>query len=242
MLRAGRRLLRSALALAPLALVAPGRATAAPPPGHPVIRPFQRGNDIAMLLVTPGGKTIALDPFDVVNPLVADLALFTHSIHADTRTAPNVKAPRVDVQPGGRTVGDVKITGIPAAHRGGAIDPAHPDHVVYRVEVNGFVVALLGCLGQEQLTPEQLQALGPVDVALVTADDGGFERLQLVEGAYRLMKQLRPRVVIPLSHHNDDEEALPRLGELGPVEAAPELELTREALKPGATRIVHLVP
>jgi L-ascorbate metabolism protein UlaG (beta-lactamase superfamily) len=195
-----------------------------------------------MLLVSPGGKTIALDPFDVVNPLEADLAVFTHSIHADLRTAPNVHAPRLEYKVESRTVGDVKITGIPASHRGGAIDPVKPDHVIYRVEVDGFVIALLGCLGQEQLTPEQLAALGPVDVALLTADDGGFERLQLVEGAYRLVKQLRPRAVVPLSHHNDDEEALPRLGELGRLETAPALTLTRESLAAGAIRIVHLVP
>jgi hypothetical protein len=230
------------LVLLAAALAAPALSSAAPTGGHAVIRPFQRGNDIAMLLLSPGGKTIALDAFDVVNPLQADLAIFTNSVHADLRTAPNVKAPRLDFKVETRTVGDVKIVGIPASHRGGKIDPANPDQVIYRIEVDGFVVALFGCMAQEQLTPDQLKALGPVDVALITADNGGFERLQMVETTFAVMKQLGPRVVIPLSHHNDDEDALPRLGELGKVETRPELALTREGMKPGVIRIVHLVP
>ncbi len=231
----------STLLLGVIALAAP-IVTAATPAAGPVIRPFQPGNEIAMMLTSTGGKTIALDPFDVVNPLHADLAIFTHSVHADRRTAPNVHAPRLDYTVETRTVGDVKITGIPASHKGGAVDPVKPDHVIYKVEVDGFVVAVFGCLGQDKLTPEQLKALGPVDVALITADNGGFERLQMVESTFAMMKQLAPRAVIPLTHHNDDEEALPRLGELGKVETVPELVLARESLKPGVTRIVHLVP
>jgi hypothetical protein len=226
----------SLLALAASALAAPHRTAAA----GPVIRQVQRGNDIALLLVAASGTTLALDPFDVASPVEADLAVFTTSTHADRRTLPNVRAPllahRVEV----RTVGGVKVTGIAASHRGGTIDATAPDHVIYRIDVDGFVLALLGCLGQERLTPDQLAALGRVDVAILTADDGGFERLPLIERAFGLVQQLRPRAVVPLTHHADDEEALPRLGELGKVETAPELVLSREGLRDGAIRIVKL--
>jgi hypothetical protein len=233
------------VALALLSLLAtPLRAPAAQgtAAGAPVLRLVQRGNDIALLLVSRAGTRIALDPFDVVNPLEADLAVFTHDTHADLRTLPNVHAPRLVHVVETRTVKDVKVIGIAASHKGGPVDPARPDHVIYRVEVDGFVVALFGCLGQDRLTPEQLAALGPVDVAIVTADDGGFERLRMIDGALAKMEQLRPRAVVPTSHHADDEEALPTLSRLGKVETRPELALRREELAPGTTRIVKLAP
>jgi hypothetical protein len=225
-----------------LALGGPPAGAAEPAAGRTVLRPVQRGNDLALLLVSRSGTAIALDPFDLQAPLTADLALFTHSVHADRRTLPNVKAPLLLHRVESRTVGDVKVTGIGASHRGGAVDAAAPDHVIYRVEVDGFVVALFGCLGQSSLTPEQLAALGPVDVAVITADNGGFERLQLVDGAFAMMQQLRPRIVVPRSHHADDEEALPTLAKLGSLETRSELVLRREELRDGATRVVSLVP
>lgn len=241
------RLALPLLSAPPLALAALGLALALAPAAAratdgPVLRPVQRGNDIALLLVSRAGTRVALDPFDVATPLEADLAVFTHSVHADQRTLPNVHAPRLEHVVETRAVKDVKVIGIAASHRGGPVDAAHPDHVIYRVEVDGFAIALLGCLGQERLTPEQLAALGQVDVAIVTADDGGFERLRMIDGALAKLEQLRPRAAIPTTHHADDEEALPTLARLGKVETRPELELRRAELGPGTTRVVKLAP
>lgn len=209
--------------------------------GRTMIRKISRGNDVSTLLVSKGGTVVALDPTDLVNGFQADLALVTHKLHADPRTLGKSTVPAIVHRLESRSLGDVQVTAIAASHKGGPVDPATPDHVIYRIETDGLVIALFACLGQESFTPGQLQALGEVDVALITADRGGFELQDLVEKSFELMKQLQPRIVVPLSHHADDEGALERLAELGKLQTVPELAVSRKDLGGGPVRVVNIV-
>lgn len=229
----------SALSGAPAA-AAPAVAGASS--GKTVLRKIARGNDISTLLVSRTGTQVALDPMDLVDGLQADLGLITHKLHADPQhVVGRTQVPLIVHQLRSTSVGEVRVTAIAASHKGGAVDAAAPDHVIYRIDVDGLVVALLGCLGQKAFTPEQLQALDRVDVAVVTADRGGFEMQDMVETSLALMKQLRPRVVVPLTHHRDDEDALERLAELGEVETVPALAVSKEDLADGPMRVVNVV-
>jgi L-ascorbate metabolism protein UlaG (beta-lactamase superfamily) len=235
-------LLCTAIILSPVAARAEPTRPAPDAAGRTVIRKLARGNDIATVLVSRSGAVVALDPVDVVDGVQADLALVTHKLHADARTLGKSRVPMVVLHRlGPAAAGEVKVTAIAASHKGGPVDAAAPDHVLYRVDADGLVIALVGCLGQSSFTPEQLRALGEVDVALVTADRGGFELMDLVETSFALMTQLRPRIVVPLSHHADDEGALERLSELGKLETAPELALSRKDRGDGPMRVVNVV-
>lgn len=127
------------------------------------------------------------------------LILVTHSHHQDTSYYPkHPDAELINIKAGSFDLGDIKVTGIPASHTTAAINTENPDFVIYVVEVDNLRIAFFACCGQEELTKEQLDALGSIDIACITMDDyPGFISVKKATG---LMKQLNPKVIVPLSH------------------------------------------
>ena len=70
-------------------------------------------------------------------------------------------------------------------------------NIVYIFHVDDIVVAHLGDLGHE-LTAEQVEEIGDVDILLVPV--GGKYTLD-AKGAAEVVKQLEPRIVIPMHYH-----------------------------------------
>lgn len=70
-------------------------------------------------------------------------------------------------------------------------------NVMYRFTLGGLGIAHLGDLGQPAIRPEQLLALGEVDVLFVPV--GGGPTIG-GEAAARVVRALRPRLVIPMHH------------------------------------------
>jgi len=60
----------------------------------------------------------------------------------------------------------------------------HPDHVV-------------GDVGQNALTPEQLEALGKVDVAIMQLDNTFSEMNMHNKKGFNMMAQVKPHLIIP---------------------------------------------
>lgn len=71
---------------------------------------------------------------------------------------------------------------------------------MFAVEVDGVRIAHLGDLGQSQLTAEQLNALGEIDVLCLPA--GGVYTLEPLQ-AVKLIDQVQPRFVVPLHYKTD---------------------------------------
>lgn len=113
--------------------------------------------------------------------------------------------------------------------------------------MDGLRIAYLSCNGQRQLDPSQLAALGQVDVALISFENGsGGSAVHGAERARDLMQQLVARIVVPLGHHYAEMEFTNHIvAEVagGKVETVDrELALGGSDLKGAGQRVVHIAP
>lgn len=121
-----------------------------------------------------------------------DIALFTGA-HGE----PAVETKLLIDQPGEYEVSDVSITGIAArAH----VDEAGTNATMYKIVADDLRVVVLGHIYPE-LTDDQLEALGMVDVLVVPVGGNGYTLD--AAGALSLIKKIEPKLVIPT--HFDDK-------------------------------------
>jgi L-ascorbate metabolism protein UlaG (beta-lactamase superfamily) len=144
---------------------------------------------------------IVIDPFDEETGLKvpnfsADILLVTHQHHDHN----NIKAVKADPflidGPGEYEVKEVFIKGIPAFHD----DKEGKErgvNTIYTIEAEGLRFCHLGDLGQKQLTDEQLEKIGNVDILMIPV--GGQFTISSQE-AQRIVSQIEPRIVIPMHY------------------------------------------
>lgn len=99
--------------------------------------------------------------------------------------------------PGEYEISGVVIHGVSA--RGHMDEEGKQSAVIYTVAADDLKVAVLGHI-YPQLSEDQLEQIGHVDIAVVPVGDSGYT-LDGV-GALKLIKQIEPRVVIP-THYAD---------------------------------------
>jgi len=195
---------------------------------------------------------IVVDPFDEKIGLKlpnfsADIVLVSHQ-HADHNNVAAIKGSPVLIDsPGEYEVKGVFVQGVAAWHDDHQGKDRGPD-TIYVMEAEQVRVCHLGDLGQKELTDEQLEKIGVVDILMIPV--GGTFTIGHAE-AGKIISQIEPKVVIPMHY------ALPKLNikELEGVEkflkamgkSAPEpldkLAVKQSTLpKEGAMEIVVLKP
>jgi L-ascorbate metabolism protein UlaG (beta-lactamase superfamily) len=129
----------------------------------------------------------------------ADLVLVTHE-HSDHNAAEVIGGrPTVIRSAGTHGTPLGEVVGIVAEHdqvagtQRGAI-------TIFRFVLDGVRIAHLGDLGQAGLRPEQRAALGEVDVLLLPV--GGGPTIPVAD-AVRLVRELAPRLVVPMHYRNE---------------------------------------
>jgi L-ascorbate metabolism protein UlaG (beta-lactamase superfamily) len=132
-------------------------------------------------------------------PTEADVLLTTHGhqdhVHPDFREA--FPGQQLNVEEGEINLADVSVKGIKSAH--GAYNDIDGSNYIFVVDMAGLRIAHFGDIGQEEFTPEQLDALGEVDVA-ITQFENSFSQMNLSnKKGFNLMDQLQPKLIIP--HH-----------------------------------------
>jgi L-ascorbate metabolism protein UlaG (beta-lactamase superfamily) len=147
---------------------------------------------------------IVIDPFDeslglkLPRKLSADILLVTHD-HFDHNNIKKVEgSPFVITGPGEYDVKGIYIRGIPAFHDNskGADKGAN---TIYTIEGEGLKLCHLGDLGQKELTSEQLEKIGDVDI-LMTPIGGGGKTIEATE-AVKIISQIEPKITIPMHYH-----------------------------------------
>jgi L-ascorbate metabolism protein UlaG (beta-lactamase superfamily) len=150
---------------------------------------------------------IVIDPFSEETglrfpKLEADILLVSHD-HYDHN---NIKAvqPRNEHQnpflisgPGEYEIKEIYIQGIPAFHdeKNGK---ERGTNTIYTIEAEGLKLCHLGDLGQKELTGEQLEKIGDVDILMIPV--GGFSTISAKE-ALKTMSQIEPKITIPMHYH-----------------------------------------
>ena len=114
---------------------------------------------------------IVIDPFseDIglkVPKLEADIVLITHNHHDHN----NVKAvggnPFLVSGPGEYEIKEVFIQGIPAFHDS-SLGKERGTNTIYTIEAEELKLCHLGDLVQKELTPEQIDKIGQVDILMI---------------------------------------------------------------------------
>jgi len=167
---------------------------------------------------------IVIDPFDEsiglkMPRLSADLLLITHD-HPDHNNIKAVKLASDKTEGGGSFLitgpGEYEIKGIfiegtPAFHDD--VQGKERGRVtVYTIETEGLRFCHLSDLGQKQLTDEQMEKIGSVDILMIPV--GGTYTISGQE-ATKIVSQIEPKIVIPM-HYNLPPHLYYRWGAIKP--------------------------
>jgi L-ascorbate metabolism protein UlaG (beta-lactamase superfamily) len=142
---------------------------------------------------------IVIDPFDEeiglkLPNLSADIVLVTHQHHDHNNVAGVKGSPFLVEGPGEYEVKGVFIQGIPSFHDN-ENGKERGLNTIYVFEAEDMRFCHLGDLGQKELTDEQLEKIGKVDILMIPV--GGKYTIDSSE-AQKIIGQLDPKVVIPM--------------------------------------------
>lgn len=135
-------------------------------------------------------------------------------------------------QPGEFEVSDISIQGIPA--RAHMDEEGKLNATMYKIVTDDIRIAVIGHVHPD-LTGDQLEALGTIDVLIIPVGGNGYTLDPI--GALKLIKEIEPKVIIPTHYDDKDlsyevvqqslEEALKSLA-MEPAETTAKLKI-----KPG---------
>lgn len=149
-----------------------------------------------------GSISIVIDPFDKeiglrTPKLQADILLLTHDHHDHN----NIKAVSGDYLlidgPGEYDIKGSFIQGIHSFHDNSQ-GKERGANTIYIIETEDIRICHLGDLGQKELTTEQLDKIGDVDILMIPV--GGTYTIDSAE-AIMIMSQIEPRIIIPMHYH-----------------------------------------
>lgn len=144
-------------------------------------------------------SAVVVDPKAVEKGLKNTVIKEAIEIASENRFVANGKDAALIIDgPGEYEVKDFSIKGIPAVRHLDAPDSI-PVATMYRVEIEGFRIAVLGNV-TAKLTDDQLEEIGVVDIVIIPIGGGGYTLD--ATGAASMVRQLDARVVIPV-HYAD---------------------------------------
>jgi len=197
-----------------------------------------------------GHVNIVIDPFDEetglrVPKLEADLLLVTHQ-HKDHN---NVKAvsgdPFLVEGPGEYEVKEVSIQGIQSFHDSSQ-GKERGSNTIYVMETEDIRICHLGDLGQKELTPEQVEQIGDIDILMIPV--GGNFTIESKE-AVKIMSQIEPSIIIPMHYSlpklkmklDGLDKFLKTMG-VKKLDTLPKLSIKKKDISPEEAKIVVLAP
>jgi len=165
---------------------------------------FWHGHSLFQIIVSKNKNSqikIVIDPFDKsiglkVPRLEADILLVTHQHHDHNNVKAIAGNPFVIEGAGEYEVKNVFIQGVPSFHdnvegkeRGG--------NIIYVIDAEGIKICHLGDFGQKELSEEQLEKIGDIDILMIPV--GGNYTIS-AEEANKIMSQIEPKITIPMHY------------------------------------------
>ena len=199
--------------------------------------------------------SIVIDPFDEtlglrVPSLSADILLISHS-HPDHNNVKAVSGPTSASSPfsifgpGEYEVKEVYIRGISSWHdeKQGS---QRGENTIYTIEAEDLKLCHLGDLGQKELTADQLEKIGEVDILMIPV--GGVYTISSKE-APGIMAQIEPKIIIPMHYQipklkvklDGLDKFLKTMG-IKSVESLPKLSIKKKDLSEEEIKIIVLKP
>lgn len=193
---------------------------------------------------------IVIDPFNEttglrVPTLEADILLISHS-HHDHNNIKAVKGlPFLIAGPGEYEIKEVFIQGISAFHDS-LLGKERGLNTIYTIEAEGMRLCHLGDLGQKELTPEQIEKIGEIDILMIPV--GGVYTISAKE-AMKVMSQIEPKITIPMHYQipklkiklDGLDKFLKTMG-LKSIESLNKLSIKKKDLSEEEAKIIVLKP
>ena len=195
---------------------------------------------------------IIIDPFDEeiglrVPNLSGEILLVTHNHHDHNNIKAVLSKPFVIEGPGEYEIKGVFVQGIPSYHDDSS-GKERGQNTIYTIEAEDMRFCHLGDLGQKELTDEQLEKIGTVDVLMIPV--GGTYTISSTE-AMKIVSQIEPKVVIPMHYEipklkiklDPVEKFLKAMGKNAGATIPQEKFLAKESTMPKeGTEVVVLLP
>ncbi len=144
---------------------------------------------------------IVIDPFTEnfglrVPKLEADILLISHQ-HEDHNNLKAVSGNYFLIEgPGEYEIKNAVIQGIPSFHDNSQ-GKERGENTIYCLEVEDLKLCHLGDFGQKELTDDQLEKIGEVDILIIPI--GGNFTISAKEAA-KIMSQIEPKITIPMHY------------------------------------------
>jgi len=193
---------------------------------------------------------IVIDPFDEslglkIPKLEADILLVSHD-HFDHNNIKSIGGkPFLINGPGEYEVKNVFIQGIFSFHKNSQ-SQEREGNTIYTIETEDLKICHLGDLGQKELTEEQLEEIGEVDILMIPI--GGIFTISSKE-APKIMSQIEPKITIPM-HYSlpklkiklDSLDKFLKVFGIKSLSPIKKLSIKKKDLSPEEAKIVVLSP
>lgn len=203
-----------------------------------IIASQQKGEQVK-IVIDPFSEEIGLK----LPKMEADILLVTHG-HSDHSNAKEIGGdPFLIENPGEYERKDVFVRGI-ASYHDDKEGKERGQNTIYTIEAEELRLCHLGDFGQADLTPEQLETIGDIDILMVPV--GGNSTID-AKGAVKVISQIEPRIIIPM-HYNapklkvkldDLDKFLKEMGRKA-VEPQPKLLIKKKDLSVEEEKVVVL--
>ncbi len=202
-------------------------------------------NNQVNIVIDPFDETIGLKVPSLPSGDGADILLITHS-HRDHNNVKAVKGePFLIEGPGEYEIKGVFIQGIPAFHDN-LLGKERGTTTIYTIEVEGIRLCHLGDLGQKELSTDQLEKIGEVDILMIPV--GGIYTISSKE-APKIMAQIEPKIIIPMHYQIpklklklDGVEKLLKTVGIKSIEPLNKLSIKKKDLSEEEVKIIVLKP
>lgn len=205
-----------------------------------ILIPKNKGEEIS-IVIDPFSEEIGLK----LPKLEADILLVSHQ-HEDHNNISGISGDYFLINgPGEYEVKNIFIQGISSFHDD-SDGKERGENTIYTIEAEDLKICHLGDFGQKELTQEQLEAIGEIDVLMIPV--GGVFTISAKEAA-KIMSQLEPKITIPMHYwlpklkiKLEGLDKFLKIFGIKSLEPTKKLSIKKKDLSPEEAKIVALKP
>ena len=159
------------------------------------------------IITSSNGECVVVDPTEMpskdivdINP-AAIISTHAHADHTDANFNDSYDCPKIMYTKEDIKTKDFHIYTIWSQHSEAALTE-NSGNVIVVFEVDGLRIAHMGDIGQTEITPEQLEQLGKIDICFMQLTNTFSSMNMTNKKGFKLLEQFNPTIVIP-THHSD---------------------------------------